>query len=562
MSKASTIPSSSDDEISLSGDRMTKTMFVTPWKLSMVFNAANASSFLVSPGKRYWSVSISFPNRIAVIVWSWAKNDRWQPSPSPSREKHWAKKKSSGVPSVSIPKLRRRPRLTQARLQESDRLRRHATLSAWFPVALVLQEKHSRRSEASMCHERRSGEHAAGQWQEHVEFIAQHRRHGNARLSLRLLTSCGHCANGREWGKRTVRLGYYPQASARRCLWLRGQGHCGEAASRHESRRQSSRAEVDRKQRDRSKKERPEQFVSKLATVIPETFANEVKDDISVVLHCERHIQVPRYLHSFVLRHLDAFIEKSKRAVIWTHVWRSSTTRSAKSIFSGVAWRKCVDKRSRSFRARAGLPNWLGNTPWKERRGSEYSSTGWGQTASKTSLSIGAIMTNSIFQLKEFRDNPEVHRMQSLKSRYEYHTAVEESCLNKLDEFSCRALESAQSAENITHANKMPTPMKWLTSLCSTNGRCDSMKKHRSLNNAREAAATMIDVPSLTQWSCFFDHIRWTTSKWPRNGFERHSRVDLSSRTREVPWSRCGSLWWHRCHPAAHNASNPRQIPL
>ena len=66
----------------LSRDWMTKTVFVTPWKLSMVFNAANATSFLVSPGKRYWSFSISFSNWIAVIVSSWAKNDRWQPPKS------------------------------------------------------------------------------------------------------------------------------------------------------------------------------------------------------------------------------------------------------------------------------------------------------------------------------------------------------------------------------------------------------------------------------------------------------------------------------------------------
>ena len=51
-------------------------------------------------------------------------------------------------------------------------------------------------------------------------------------------------------------------------------------------------------------------------------------------------------------------------------------------------------------------------------------------------------------------------RLQSLKSRYEYHTAVEETCLNKFGEFSSRALESAQSAESITHTNKMPTPIQ------------------------------------------------------------------------------------------------------
>ena len=66
----------------------------------------------------------------------------------------------------------------------------------------------------------------------------------------------------------------------------------------------------------------------------------------------------------------------------------------------------------------------------------------------------------TIFQLKEFRDNAEVHRLQSLKQRYKYHTAVEESCLNKFWEHSSRALESAQSTENIANVNALPTSMQ------------------------------------------------------------------------------------------------------
>ena len=71
---------------------------------------------------------------------------------------------------------------------------------------------------------------------------------------------------------------------------------------------------------------------------------------------------------------------------------------------------------------------------------------------------LDASETPTIFQLKEFRDNAEVHRLQSLKRRYKYHTAVEESCLNKFWEYSSRSCESAQDTDN-TSIN-MPTSMQ------------------------------------------------------------------------------------------------------
>ena len=73
---------------------------------------------------------------------------------------------------------------------------------------------------------------------------------------------------------------------------------------------------------------------------------------------------------------------------------------------------------------------------------------------------IDSSETPTIFQLKEFRDNAEVHRLQSLKRRYDYHTVVEESCLNKFWEYSSRALESVQSTENTVNTNILPTPME------------------------------------------------------------------------------------------------------
>ncbi|CAF0892686.1 unnamed protein product [Adineta ricciae] len=73
---------------------------------------------------------------------------------------------------------------------------------------------------------------------------------------------------------------------------------------------------------------------------------------------------------------------------------------------------------------------------------------------------IDASEAPTIFQLKEFRDNAEVHRLQSLKRRYDYHTAVEESCLNKFWEHSSRVLESVQSTKSTGNTNVLPMPME------------------------------------------------------------------------------------------------------
>ncbi|CAF3427659.1 unnamed protein product, partial [Rotaria sp. Silwood2] len=68
-----------------------------------------------------------------------------------------------------------------------------------------------------------------------------------------------------------------------------------------------------------SEEELPKDFLQTLETVVSEIFAIKVKDYICTILHRERHIQVPRYLHSFVLRHLGVFIEHTKRAMFMRH---------------------------------------------------------------------------------------------------------------------------------------------------------------------------------------------------------------------------------------------------
>ena len=69
-----------------------------------------------------------------------------------------------------------------------------------------------------------------------------------------------------------------------------------------------------------SEKQLPYNFLQTLeAVVTKKTFAVQVKDYITIILHRERLIQVPRYLHFFVLRHLDEFIENTKRAMFMRH---------------------------------------------------------------------------------------------------------------------------------------------------------------------------------------------------------------------------------------------------
>ncbi len=64
----------------------------------------------------------------------------------------------------------------------------------------------------------------------------------------------------------------------------------------------------------------------------------------------------------------------------------------------------------------------------------------------------------SVFQLKMFRDNAEVHRLQSLKSFYEYHTEIEESCLEKFRSYCDRALSAIYSTNSSSNDESLPTP--------------------------------------------------------------------------------------------------------
>lgn len=58
-----------------------------------------------------------------------------------------------------------------------------------------------------------------------------------------------------------------------------------------------------------------------------------------------------------------------------------------------------------------------------------------------------------------FRDNAEVHRLQMLKSFYDYHTEIEELCLQKFQTYCDSALASIYSKNNSKHSDdSLPTP--------------------------------------------------------------------------------------------------------
>lgn len=58
---------------------------------------------------------------------------------------------------------------------------------------------------------------------------------------------------------------------------------------------------------------------------------------------------------------------------------------------------------------------------------------------------------NNIFQLKQFRDNAEVHRLRSLKQFYDYHIVVEETALKLFKDHCSVVMESVHSAsEDLT----------------------------------------------------------------------------------------------------------------
>jgi hypothetical protein len=64
----------------------------------------------------------------------------------------------------------------------------------------------------------------------------------------------------------------------------------------------------------------------------------------------------------------------------------------------------------------------------------------------------------SVFQLKMFRDNQEVHRLASLKSFYDYHTETEERCLEKFRNHSSQALGIIYSSKTSNTFDVLPTP--------------------------------------------------------------------------------------------------------
>ncbi len=64
----------------------------------------------------------------------------------------------------------------------------------------------------------------------------------------------------------------------------------------------------------------------------------------------------------------------------------------------------------------------------------------------------------SVFQLKMFRDNQEVHRLATLKSFYDFHTETEEKCLEKFRHHCSQALSIIYSSKNANTLDVLPTP--------------------------------------------------------------------------------------------------------
>ena len=64
----------------------------------------------------------------------------------------------------------------------------------------------------------------------------------------------------------------------------------------------------------------------------------------------------------------------------------------------------------------------------------------------------------SVFQVKMFRDNQEVHRLACLKSFYDYHTETEEKCLEKFRNRCSQALSTNYSPKSSNSSNVLSTP--------------------------------------------------------------------------------------------------------
>ncbi|CAF3989486.1 unnamed protein product [Adineta steineri] len=65
---------------------------------------------------------------------------------------------------------------------------------------------------------------------------------------------------------------------------------------------------------------------------------------------------------------------------------------------------------------------------------------------------------SSVFQLKMFRDNQEVHRLASLASFYKFHTETEEKCLEKFRHHCKEALSIIYSSKYTNTPDVLPTP--------------------------------------------------------------------------------------------------------
>ena len=72
---------------------------------------------------------------------------------------------------------------------------------------------------------------------------------------------------------------------------------------------------------------------------------------------------------------------------------------------------------------------------------------------------LSDVVKPSVFQLKMFRDNAEVHRLQMLKKFYDFHTEIEESCLQKFHTYCDSVLTAIYSKANSSNDDDcLPTP--------------------------------------------------------------------------------------------------------
>lgn len=103
-----------------------------------------------------------------------------------------------------------------------------------------------------------------------------------------------------------------------------------------------------------------------------------------------------------------------------------------------------------------------------------------------------------------FRDNAEVHRLQSLKGFYEFHTEIEETCLEKFLNYSESALSAMNKIKENNTNDSLPTPSDvvyfalldqwalWLDSKAPLIKQC-SLEKSENKKNLKDMIIGSVD---------------------------------------------------------------------